>query len=46
MKIGIKEADLYEIVDGLEAGESIVVNGMNYINDGTEVRVVRLEDIK
>jgi membrane fusion protein (multidrug efflux system) len=46
VQVGITQADRYEIVDGLKAGETLVVNGMNYLKDGTKVEVVRTEDIK
>jgi len=46
VEIGIKQADRYEIINGLKAGETLVVNGMNFLVDGTGVEVVRLEDIK
>jgi len=45
VKLGIKQADEYEITDGLKAKEKLVVNGMNYLTDGMLVEVVRLEDI-
>jgi len=46
VEIGIKQADRYEITDGLKAGQTLVVNGMNYLADGLSVEVVRIEDIK
>ena len=46
VQVGIKQADKYEIVDGLKPGETLVVNGMNFLKDGTKVEVVRIEDIK
>ncbi len=46
VEIGIKQADRYEITDGLKAGETLVVNGMKYLADGIGVEVVRIEDIK
>jgi len=45
VKIGIKQANNYEITDGLRATEMLVVNGMNYLTDGAKVKVVRLEHI-
>ncbi len=45
VKLGIKQADKYEIIDGLKQGEKLVVNGMNYLADGTKVEVVKLEEI-
>jgi RND family efflux transporter MFP subunit len=46
VEVGIKQADMYEITDGLKAGETLVVNGMNFLIDGISVEIVRLEDIK
>jgi RND family efflux transporter MFP subunit len=46
VQVGITEAARYEITDGLKAGQSLVVNGMNYLEDGAKVEVVRIEDIK
>jgi multidrug efflux pump subunit AcrA (membrane-fusion protein) len=46
VEIGIQQADRYEITKGLKAGETLVVNGMNYLADGMDVEVVRIEDIK
>ena len=46
VEIGIKQGDRYEITGGLKAGQTLVVNGMNYLMDGVGVRVVRIEDIK
>jgi RND family efflux transporter MFP subunit len=46
VQIGITQADQCEIVDGLKAGQVIVVNGMSFLKDGTKVEIVRIEDIK
>jgi RND family efflux transporter MFP subunit len=43
---GIIQGAMCEITEGLKAGESVVVNGMNFLADGINVEVVRLEDIK
>ena len=43
---GITEAAKCEITDGLKPGETLVVNGMNFLADGISVEVVRIEDIK
>jgi membrane fusion protein (multidrug efflux system) len=45
VKIGIHQADRYEIIDGLNQGEKLVINGMNYLLDGIKVDVVKLEEI-
>jgi len=46
VEIGIIEGPNCEITDGLEPGEVLVVNGMNFLTDGIAVEVVRLEDIE
>jgi RND family efflux transporter MFP subunit len=46
VEVGIKQADRYEIVEGLKPGRMLVVNGMNYLEDGTKVQIVQLEEIK
>jgi membrane fusion protein (multidrug efflux system) len=46
VKMGIIQGDMCEITEGLRAGERLVVNGMNYLTEGTAVDVVRIEDIK
>ncbi len=46
VEIGIRQAERYEITDGLKAGQTLVVNGMNYLTDGMVVEIVRIEDIK
>ncbi len=46
VEIGIEQADRYEITNGLKEGQTLVVNGMNYLADGMGVEVVRIEDIK
>ena len=46
VQIGIRQADRYEITEGLKAGQTLVVNGMNYLSDGMSIEVVRIGDIK
>ena len=46
VEIGIKQGDRYEITEGLKEGQTLVVNGMNFLMDGIGVRIVRIEDIK
>jgi membrane fusion protein (multidrug efflux system) len=46
VQIGITQADRYEILEGLKPGQMLVVNGMNFLKDGTKVEIVRIEDIK
>jgi len=45
VKIGIRQADRYEIIDGLKPEEKLVVNGMSYLIDGINVKVVKLEEV-
>ncbi len=44
--IGLTDGPQCEIVKGLQPGETLVVNGMHRLADGTAVEVVRLEDIR
>jgi RND family efflux transporter MFP subunit len=46
VQIGIRQGDRYEITEGLKEGQTLVVNGMNYLSDGMSVEVVRIGDIK
>jgi multidrug efflux pump subunit AcrA (membrane-fusion protein) len=46
VEVGIKQADRCEIHDGLKAGQKLVVNGMNYLTNGINVEVLRIEDIQ
>jgi RND family efflux transporter MFP subunit len=46
VQIGIIQADMCEITDGLKTGETLVVNGMHYLTDGISVELVRMQDIK
>jgi membrane fusion protein (multidrug efflux system) len=46
VKLGIVQSDRCEITDGLKAGETLVVNGMHFLAEGSNVEIVRLEDIK
>lgn len=44
--IGIIQADKCEITNGLKPGDTIVVNGMQYLADGIDVEVIPMGDIK
>lgn len=46
VEIGAIEGARCEVTSGLQEGERLIVNGMNYVTDGTSVEVVRIEDIK
>ena len=46
VKVGVLAAGRCEITEGLRPGETLVVNGMNYLTDGISVEVVRIEDIE
>ena len=38
--LGAREGDRWEIVDGLAAGESLVVRGQHGLEDGMKVKIV------
>jgi RND family efflux transporter MFP subunit len=46
VEIGVIEGARCEVTNGLQEGERLVVNGMNYLTDGMSVEVVRIEDIR
>ena len=46
VKKGIIQSDRCEITEGLNAGEKLVVNGMNYLIDGISIEIVQTKDIK
>jgi RND family efflux transporter MFP subunit len=46
VEIGLTDGPRCEITHGLQSGESLIVNGIDRIADGTAVEIVRLEDIR
>ena len=40
VELGLRDGELYEVRDGLEAGEQLVVRGQHQLRDGEPVRVV------
>ena len=46
VKKGIIQSDRCEITEGLSAGKKVVVNGMNYLTDGTGIEIVQMKDVK
>jgi len=46
VEIGIIQGERCEITKGLKAGETLVVNGMSFLEDGAEVEVVKLGEIR
>lgn len=46
VKVGSVQAERCEIAEGLKSGDTLVVNGMNYLTDGMSVEVVQIEDIR
>jgi len=46
VKVGITQGPDYEITEGLEKGQTLVVNGMNFLTEGSNVEIVNLENIK
>jgi membrane fusion protein, multidrug efflux system len=41
LKLGRKYGEMMEIVEGLQAGEQLVIVGQNTLTDGVTVRVVK-----
>lgn len=46
LKLGIEQGDRIEIIEGLEAGDEVVITGQNSLNDSTKVRVAGQEDFQ
>ncbi|MBN1507758.1 MAG: efflux RND transporter periplasmic adaptor subunit [Sedimentisphaerales bacterium] len=46
VEIGLTDGPHCEITDGLQPGESLIVNGMHRLADDSAVEIVRLEDIQ
>ena len=46
VKVGIKSGDKIQIVEGLEEGETIVVEGNYALPDGTKVEIAKDEESK
>jgi len=46
VKLGLSEGPDAEVIEGLKAGEKLVVNGMNYLQDGTLVKIAEGEVAK
>jgi RND family efflux transporter MFP subunit len=46
VETGFIQADKCEIVEGIKPGETLVVNGMQYLADGIDVEVVNMKDIE
>ena len=41
VKVGIDNGTIAEITEGLNGGESIVIKGQNYVDNGDKVNVVK-----
>lgn len=41
VKVGVETAEFVEIVEGLEAGEQVAVEGASYLTDGARVRIAQ-----
>lgn len=39
VKVGARQNDSYEIIEGLNVGETVVTAGMNNLMDGQSVRI-------
>jgi membrane fusion protein (multidrug efflux system) len=46
VEIGLTDGPRCEITSGLQSGESLIVNGIHRVADGTAVDIVHLEDIR
>ncbi len=46
VKLGIQQGKFCEIVQGLEKGQQLVINGMHYLQNNKEVEIVKLEEVK
>lgn len=46
LKLGIEQGDRIEIIEGLEAGDQVVITGQNSLNDSTKVRVAGQQDFQ
>ena len=40
VRLGLSDADNYEIVDGINIGDQVVVRGLETLTDGTRVRII------
>jgi len=40
VKLGLSEGPDVEVIEGLKAGEKLVVNGMNYLQDEADIKIV------
>jgi HlyD family secretion protein len=46
IKVGIRQGDKYQITEGLEGGETVVIEGNYALPDGTKVEVAKEEEEK
>lgn len=40
VRLGLSDADKYEIVDGVKLGDQVVVRGLETLTDGTRIRII------
>ncbi len=40
---GLENGEQTEVLSGLNAGEVIVVKGMNFVSDGSEVKIIEMD---
>lgn len=46
VKLGLKQGEFVEVIEGLKLGDKLVTNGMNYLKDGDGVEIVEGEGKK
>ncbi|MDX1638961.1 MAG: HlyD family efflux transporter periplasmic adaptor subunit, partial [Balneolaceae bacterium] len=46
LQLGIEQGDRIEVLEGLRAGEQVVITGQNSLNDSSKVRVAGQEDFE
>lgn len=46
LKLGIEQGDRIEVLEGLEAGDEVVITGQNSLEDSTRVRVAGQQDFQ
>lgn len=46
LKLGIEQGNQIEILEGIEAGDQVVITGQNSLNDSSKVRIAGQEDFQ
>ena len=40
VRLGLSDDEKYEVIDGIKAGDQVVVRGLETLTDGTRIRVI------